>query len=695
MKCYRCSKPGTHQTAINIDNKLMYVPICDECQQLLNSESQKTSALDQFSKDLTKAAEQGKLDPVIGRESEILRLIHILSRRRKNNPVLLGEPGVGKTAIVEGLAQRIVDEEVPEPLQNKRLVQLDLAAVVAGAVHRGTFEKRLKSIIHDISESKGQILVFIDEIHTLVGTGTSNGSMDASNILKPYLARGEIHLIGATTLKEYRLIEKDSALERRFQKIIVNEPSDESTFEILDGLRPCYEDHHKIKITEDALHSALKLSKRYVSNKFLPDKAVDLIDEAGAGLKLDVVTNEPDNLKQVINEINQLRREINNIKDTLELNDKKRKLEKLQSVKKELSELWMKSRSENIPVLTEFHIAKVIADSTGIPVNELTESDKIKLKELQSNLSKSIIDQDQALESVVTSMKRTRVGIADANRPNGVFMFLGPTGVGKTETAKVLAKELYGSEDYLIRVDMSEFGHSHNISRLIGAPPGYVGYNEGGQLTEKVKQKPFSIILLDEIEKAHPDVFNALLQVFEDGMLTDGNGVTIDFRNTTIVMTSNIGSSHINTNMIGYGETSLESEEEKAYQNIKSRVKKALKDTFRPEFINRIDEVVIFKPLSLQAVKNILNIQIEKLRKSLQEIDINIEFTDAAKDYFANNGYNIELGARPLRRLLQKEVDNNISNMIIDDLVKNGDTVLVDLINDEVEIKVKEMVRVK
>lgn len=689
--CSNCrKKEAKHQTAVNIDGRLVYMSLCDECLDKLQKKSQETSSLDQFSRDLTDLAKENKLDPVIGRDREIDRLIHVLCRRTKNNPVLIGEPGVGKTAIVEGLAQKISQNLVPEPMRNKRLVSLDLAALIAGTVHRGAFEKRLKEVLDEVIQTKGQVILFIDEVHTIVGAGSAQGSMDASNILKPYLSRGEIQLIGATTIKEYKIIEKDAALERRFQQVLVDEPDFDQTIKILNGLRKRYEDHHKIIISQEAIESAVRLSSRYISGKFQPDKAIDLIDEAGAALRLDLSSSEPKNLKKVLEEINYIQEEANQETDVERRSKIEEKLEELNKVKKELTELWVQTKLENTPVLTDEHVAKVISKMTGIPLSDLTQSERHKLKNLEEDLRGKVIGQDEAIEVISQAIIRARAGVKAINRPIGVFMFLGPTGVGKTQLAKSLAEVLYGSEDHLIRVDMSEFGEKHNVSRLIGSPPGYVGYEEGGTLTERVRRKPFSIVLFDEIEKAHAEVFNTLLQVMDDGRLTDGQGRTVDFRNTTIIMTSNVGSEFLRRSNIGFssgGDSNLE-DVQIAHEKIQERVNESLKNQFRPEFLNRIDDIVIFKPLSIENISTIVEIQISKLRDLLSENGIMLSLLPEAKNYLAENGYNIEMGARPLKRLIQKKIENPVSSMIIAETVKSGDEITVGINKENTDIEI-------
>ena len=639
----------------------------------------KTPALDEFGRDLIKLAREDKLDPVIGRGMEIQRVIQILSRRKKNNPCIIGEAGVGKTAIVEGLAQKITNNDVPEILKEKRIICLDLALIVAGTKYRGEFEKRLKKIVKEVQESN-DVILFIDEIHTLVGAGAAEGAIDASNILKPALARGELQVIGATTAEEYRkYIEKDAALERRFQPIYISEPSIEETVKILQGLRDKYEAHHKIKITDQALEAAAHLSARYVSGRFLPDKAIDLVDEAASRIKLQNTISPPD-MKEVEIKLNKIRKEKEStvksqeFEKAAQLRDKEKKLEvELQKMK----EKWETGRRVNKVGVTEEDIAEIVSSWTGIPIFSLKEEEAQKLLRMEEELHKRIIGQDEAIISISKAIRRARAGMKSPKRPIGSFIFLGPTGVGKTELARTLAEFLFGDENALISLDMSEYMEKFAVSRLVGAPPGYVGYEEGGQLTEKVRRKPYSVILLDEIEKAHPDVFNILLQIFEDGRLTDSQGRVVDFKNTVIIMTSNVGATLIKKgSTLGFRGTS--EPEEISYKDIKNRVMGELNKTFRPEFLNRIDEVIVFKSLAKEEIKKIATLILNnEVKILLEEQKIDLETTEEAKELLTKESYDPNFGARPLRRTIERLIENPISEKLLAGEFKEGDCVQI------------------
>lgn len=639
----------------------------------------KTPALDEFGRDLTKLAREDKLDPVIGRGMEIQRVIQILSRRKKNNPCIIGEAGVGKTAIVEGLAQKIINSDVPEILKEKRIICLDLALIVAGTKYRGEFEKRLKKIVNEVQESN-DVILFIDEIHTLVGAGAAEGAIDASNILKPALARGELQVIGATTADEYRkYIEKDAALERRFQPIYISEPSIEETVKILQGLRDKYEAHHKIKITDEALEAAAHLSARYVSDRFLPDKAIDLVDEAASRIKLQNTISPPD-MKEVEIELNKIRKEkesaikLQEFEKAAQLRDKEKKLEaELQKMK----EKWETRRRVSKVGVTEEDIAEIVSSWTGIPIFSLKEEEAKKLLRMEEELHKRIIGQDEAIISISKAIRRARAGMKSPKRPIGSFIFLGPTGVGKTELARTLAEFLFGDENALISLDMSEYMEKFAVSRLVGAPPGYVGYEEGGQLTEKVRRKPYSVVLLDEIEKAHPDVFNILLQIFEDGRLTDSQGRVVDFKNTVLIMTSNVGATLIKKGAT-LGFRGGNEPEEISYKDIKNRVMGELNKTFRPEFLNRIDEVIVFKSLTKQEIKKIASLIINnEVKKLLEEQKIDLETTEEVKELLTKEGYDSNFGARPLRRTIERMIENPISEKLLAGEFKEGDCILI------------------
>ncbi len=644
-----------------------------------------TPTLDRFSRDLCALAQEGKLDPVIGRVDEINRVIQVLSRRTKNNPVLLGEPGVGKTAIAEGLAQRIVNENIPETLKDKRVLALDLSGVVAGTQYRGQFEQRLKQIMKEITSQKRNIILFIDELHTMVGAGAAEGAIDASNILKPTLARGELQMIGATTLKEYRkYIERDAALERRLQPILVNEPSPEVAQEILKGLRDRYEAHHKVKITNEAINTAVELSTRYIQDRYLPDKAIDLIDEAAAKVRL-LAISAPEKLKELKKDILRLRKEkaaLHKARNKRKVLETDKVLREKEAERKKLEEVWKQSKAVSLPKVTSSDIEEIASMWTGIPVTQLAEEEAQRLIKLEKRLHSRIIGQNEAVRAVSEAVRRGRAGLKDPNRPIGSFIFLGPTGVGKTELTRALACYLFGDEKALIRLDMSEYMERHTVSRLVGAPPGYVGYEEGGQLTEKVRQKPYSVILLDEIEKAHPDVFNILLQILEDGRLTDSKGRTVDFKNTVIIGTSNLGSNIIfNYQQKGVGfERKSDTEEAKEnYEEIKKELMMQLKKTFKPEFLNRIDEIIVFHSLTKKQIRQIVDLMIRDVRLLLRGQGIELELTQKVRDQLAEEGYDPQLGARPLRRLIQKKIENSLSLGLLSGRFEKGDKIKVDV----------------
>lgn len=637
----------------------------------------KTPILDSFSTDLTAAAKDGRLDPVIGREKEISRVVSILNRRTKNNPVLIGEPGVGKTAIVEGLAQRIADEVVPELLLSKRIMMLDMASVIAGTKYRGEFEDRLKKIIDELKANE-DVILFIDELHTIVGAGAAEGAIDAANIFKPSLSRGEVQVIGATTLDEYRkYIEKDAALERRFQPVIVPEPSVEETVEVLKGIRKKYEEYHRIKITDAAIDAAAKLSKRYIADRYLPDKAIDLIDEASSLLKV-----KKGGASKNIRNLEKNLRELRNQKETAVLEQRYAEAAELKQKEDilaiELEKIRKKEGLGNGLAIDEESIAEVIANVTGIPVTRLVEKEQANLLKLEDNLKKRIIGQDEAIGEISSAIRRARTGISDERRPIGSFIFLGPTGVGKTELAKAIAEQMFGDSEALLKIDMSEFMEKHNVSRLVGAPAGYVGYEEGGQLTEKVRRKPYSVVLFDEIEKAHPDVFNMLLQIMEDGYLTDAKGLKVDFRNTVIIMTSNLGAKNFGENKeIGFTQEKGKKKLERIKTEITDKVMGELKKHFRPEFLNRVDKVIVFGPLEKQAVKKIVNLQLAQVAKRLSEQKIRLNVTEQAKALLVEKGYDIENGARPLRRTIQNMIEDPLANGILAGQIGPGDQVSV------------------
>lgn len=649
-----------------------------------------TPTLNQYGTDLTKKAAEGKLDPVIGRKTEIQRVIQILSRRTKNNPCLIGEPGVGKTAVAEGLAEKIISEDVPEMLKNKRVVSLDIASMVAGAKYRGDFEERIKKCLEEVRKS-GDVILFIDEVHTIVGAGSAEGAVDAANILKPLLARGEVQVIGATTLNEYRkYIEKDSALERRFSPVTVGEPTKAETEEILKGIRDKYEAHHNVKITDEAIKSAVELSTRYINDRFLPDKAIDLIDEAASRVKMKTYT-QPESLKKLEDEIVTLDKEkedtirVQDFEKAAILRDKiKEEKEKLQKEK----DKWQNKNTKNVTALNEEDIAEVVASWTGVPVKKLTQSENEKLKNLEKTLHQRVIGQNEAVEAVAKAIRRGRVGLKDPNRPIGSFLFLGPTGVGKTELSKALAESLFGNEDAMIRIDMSEYMEGHSVSKLIGSPPGYVGFDDGGQLTEKIRRKPYSVILFDEIEKAHPDVMNMLLQILDDGRLTDAQGRTVNFKNTVIIMTSNIGARLItDKTTLGFSAVDKKDETQKEYESIKKDVMGELKKQFRPEFINRIDEIIVFHKLNNEDIKQIIDIMINQVTKRMQEKGYNLEIEDSVKELIAKKGIDTNYGARPLKRAIQNILEDRVAEEILDGNIKQNKKAIIKAEDDKIVIK--------
>ena len=646
-------------------------------------QSSKTPTLDEFGRDLTKLARESKLDPVIGRDREIERVIQVLSRRTKNNPALSGEPGVGKTAITEGLAQRIVRGDVPEVLRNKRVVQLDLAALVAGTKYRGEFEERMKKVMDEIRKAQNEVVLFVDELHTLVGAGAAEGAIDASNILKPALARGELQCIGATTLDEYRkYVERDAALERRFQPILVSEPSVEQTIEILKGLRERYESHHGVTISDEALVAAATLAEKYIADRFLPDKAIDLMDEASSKIRLQA-SFLPQEVRQAVEKVERVRREkeesIKNqdFEKAAQLRDKERVLrQKLE----ELESSWKREKGRDISTVAADDIADVVSSWTGIPVTRLVEEETQRLLKMEDSIHERIVGQEEAVSAVAKAVRRARTGLKDPRRPVGSFIFLGPTGVGKTELARALAEFLFGDENALIRIDMSEYSERHTISRLVGSPPGYVGYEEGGQLTEAVRRRPFSVVLFDEIEKAHPEIFNVLLQILDDGRLTDAQGRAVDFKNAVIIMTSNVGAPLLEKEVaIGFKPTHDQlTAMDSAYTRMKEHITEELRRTFRPEFLNRIDEVIIFRPLTGDQIKAIVDILIARVQRELRGQNMQLELTAAAKDLLAKEGFDPTFGARPLRRTIQRLIEDQLSDELLRGSFSPGDTVVVD-----------------
>lgn len=648
-----------------------------------------TPTLNQYGTDLTKKATEGKLDPVIGRKDEIQRVIQILSRRTKNNPCLIGEPGVGKTAVAEGLAERIIAEDVPEMLKNKRVVSLDIASMVAGAKYRGDFEERIKKCLEEVKKA-GDVILFIDEVHTIVGAGSAEGAVDAANILKPLLARGEVQVIGATTLNEYRkYIEKDSALERRFSPVTVGEPTNEETIEILKGIRDRYEAHHNVKITDEAIKAAVELSTRYINDRFLPDKAIDLVDEAASRVKMRTYT-QPDTLKKLEEEISAMNKEkddaikVQDFEKAASLRDKINvEKEKLQKEK----EKWESKNTKSITTLTEEDIAEVVASWTGVPVKKLTQTENEKLRNLEQTLHQRVIGQNEAVDAVAKAIRRGRVGLKDPNRPIGSFLFLGPTGVGKTELSKALAESLFGNEDAMIRIDMSEYMEGHSVSKLIGSPPGYVGFDEGGQLTEKIRRKPYSVILFDEIEKAHPDVMNMLLQILDDGRLTDAQGRTVNFKNTVIIMTSNIGARLItDKTTLGFSAKDKKDESQKEYETIKKDVMGELKKQFRPEFINRIDEIIVFHKLNDEDIKQIIDIMLNQVTKRMAEKSYKFEIDNSVKELIAKKGVDTDYGARPLKRAIQNILEDKIAEEILDGNIKPNKKAVIKAEDDKIVI---------
>jgi ATP-dependent Clp protease ATP-binding subunit ClpC len=625
-----------------------------------------TPTLDEHSRDLTQMAREGKLDPVIGRGEEVETTIEILSRRTKNNPVLIGDPGVGKTAIVEGIAQRVVNDEVPETLSGKRVVQLDLAGILAGTQYRGQFEERLKKVIDEVRENSEDLILFIDELHTVVGAGAAEGAMDASNMLKPALARGELHVVGATTIDEYRKnIEKDAALERRFQPVLVKEPTVDDTIDILRGLRDRYEAHHRVKISDEAIVAAAELSDRYITDRFLPDKAIDLMDQAAARVRLRSRT-KPQDTRALEDELRRLQREKDQAVANEDFENAPRLRDRVEALRSELEAAREEGRRPVAEVTPE-DIAEVVSRTTGIPVSQLTEEERERLMRLEEQLHERVVGQEEAVEAVAEAIRRARAGLSDPNRPIGSFLFLGPTGVGKTELARTLAEALFGDEAAMVRVDMSEFQERHTVSRLVGAPPGYVGYEEAGQLTEQVRRRPYSVLLLDEIEKAHADVFNILLQILDEGRLTDAQGRTVDFKNAVIIMTSNMGAERIQAH----------ARRDESFEELKEEMMQIVRHHLRPEFVNRIDEIIVFRALTKDQIVDIARLLLDRTQRRLRAQDIELEFTDEAVELLAEEGFDPEFGARPLRRTIQRRVDNELASMVLSGSLNPGDKVIV------------------
>ena len=642
----------------------------------------KYRSLKKYGRDLTELAREGKLDPVIGREEEIKRVMQILTRRTKNNPVIVGEAGVGKTAIAEGLAQKIAADDVPDSLKGRKVIALDMGALVAGSKFRGEFEERLKAVMDEVKEAKGEVILFIDEIHTVVGAGAAEGAIDASNMLKPALAHGELQCIGATTLDEYRKhIEKDKALERRFQPVFINEPSVEETIEILRGLRPRYEAHHKIKITDEALEAAARLSQRYISDRHLPDKAIDLIDEAASKLRIDTESAPPEE-KELEQRIKQLANEeeaASQRQDYEQAAKFKAERLKLEPEYNEAKSRRLKKEKISEEVTAE-HIAQLISNWTGIPVSQMLEGEAEKFLHMEERIHERLIDQEEAVAAISEAIRRSRAGLKDPKRPIGSFMFLGPTGVGKTELVRTLAWFLFGDENAMVRLDMSEYQEKHTVSRLIGAPPGYIGYDEGGQLTEAVRRRPFRVILLDEIEKAHPEVFNTLLQIMDDGRLTDGQGRTVDFKNTVIIMTSNAGVELIKReSQLGFATRKDEAKSKQGYEDMKEKVMTEVKKLFRPEFLNRLDDIIVFHELSEEQLKSIVDLMLKDLQNRLKERKVSLELTDKAKAWLAKEGYDPVYGARPLRRVIERHIENPLSSQLLRGELKEDDVIKVDI----------------